>query len=218
LPFNLILFKTLENIRKKRKYEQIFFYLEIFLERVIKDTSANPAPLGLLGFGLTTVLLNIHNAGFFELNAMIIGMGVFYGGIAQLIAGMKESKKGNTFGATAFTSYGAFWLSLVVAWTLPGLGLAEAASPMAMGFYLAMWGVLTFGLFIGTLKGKLIGKLVFGSLTILFALLALANFTGSAVVHTIAGFEGILCGSFAIYEGLAIIINEKMGSELLPMG
>jgi len=72
----------------------------------IKDTTANPAPLGLLGFGLTTVLLNIHNAGFYGLNTMILGMGICYGGIAQIIAGIMEWKKGNTFGATAFTSYG----------------------------------------------------------------------------------------------------------------
>jgi len=184
----------------------------------IKDVSANPAPLGLLGFGLTTVLLNIHNAGFFELNAMIIGMGIFYGGIAQLIAGILESRRGNTFGATAFSSYGAFWLSLVIIWILPKLGVSAAASPKAMGFYLLMWGFLTFGLFIATLKGTLIGKLIFGSLTLLFILLALSDFTGSLLLHRIAGFEGILCGFFAIYEGLGIIINEKAEKEWIPFG
>ena len=185
---------------------------------IIKDTSANPAPLGLLGFGLTTVLLNIHNAGLFELNAMILAMGIFYGGIAQLIAGIMEFKKGNTFGATAFTSYGSFWLSLVAIWVLPKLGWTEAASSLAMGFYLSLWGLLTLGLFIGTLKGKLIGKLVFGSLTLLFALLAISDFVGSHLIHTIAGFEGILCGFFAIYEALALVVNEKMDKEILPMG
>lgn len=184
----------------------------------ICDVSANPAPLGLLGFGLTTVLLNIHNAGFFELNAMIIGMGVFYGGIAQLIAGILESRRGNTFGATAFTSYGAFWLSLVLIWVLPKLGWAPAATPGAMGFYLLLWGFLTFGLFVATLKGTLIGKLIFGSLTLLFILLALSDFVESHLLHRIAGFEGILCGFFAIYEGLAIIINEKAERELIPLG
>lgn len=188
------------------------------MERVIKDSSANPAPLGLLGFALTTVLLNIHNAGFYELNSMIMGMGVFYGGIAQMIAGILEAKKGNTFGATAFLSYGAFWISLVAIWVFPTMGWAEAASPEAMGFYLGMWGLLSLGMFVATLKGKLIGKLVFGSLTILFALLAAANFTGSHVIHTIAGYEGILTGLFAFYEGMALIINEKHGKELLPLG
>lgn len=76
---------------------------------IIRDTTANPAPLGLLGFGLTTVLLNLHNAGFYPLDSMIMGMGVFVGGIAQVIAGIQEWKKGNTFGATAFSAYGLFW-------------------------------------------------------------------------------------------------------------
>ena len=88
----------------------------------ITDLTANPAPLGLMGFGMTTVLLNIHNAGFYPMNAMILSMGIFYGGIAQVIAGIMEWKKGNTFGTTAFTSYGLFWLSLVGIVLLPKSG------------------------------------------------------------------------------------------------
>src|ERR1019366_1380391 len=87
--------------------------------REIKDTTANPAPLGLLAFGMTTVLLNLHNAGFFELGSMILGMGIFYGGAAQVIAGITEWKKNNTFGTTAFLSYGMFWLTLVALVALP---------------------------------------------------------------------------------------------------
>lgn len=180
------------------------------------STSANPAPLGLAGFAMTTILLNIHNAGFFELSVMIMGMGVFYGGIAQLIAGIMEWKQGNTFGTVAFVSYGSFWLSLVFIWVMPHLGL-PAADPLSMGCYLGLWGIFTFALFIGTLKGKTIGKLVFGSLTVLFALLALANFTGSHAVHTLAGYEGILCGVFALYESAGIVINEKFGRTVLPL-
>src|ERR1043165_10140356 len=85
---------------------------------IIKDTTANPAPLCLLGFGMTTVLLNLHNAGWFELDSMIMGMGIFMGGIAQIFAGLQEWKKNNTFGATAFTAYGSFWLSLVALWLI----------------------------------------------------------------------------------------------------
>ena len=91
-----------------------------------KDTTANPAPLGLLGFGMTTVLLNLHNAGFFELNAMILAMGICYGGIAQIIAGIMEWKKGNTFATAAFISYGFFWLSLVCLIGLPKLGFTAS--------------------------------------------------------------------------------------------
>ncbi|MBN2839275.1 MAG: acetate uptake transporter [Fusobacteriaceae bacterium] len=186
--------------------------------KALKNTFANPAPLGLLGFAMTTILLNIHNAGFYELNAMIMTMGIFYGGIAQMIAGVLEAKKGNTFGMVAFTSYGAFWLSLVGIWVLPTLGLGAKPDSVAMGYYLLMWGLLTFGLFFGTLKGALIGKLVFGSLTILFLLLATANFTGNHEIHTIAGFEGILCGFFAFYEAIALVLNEKYGKIILPLG
>jgi succinate-acetate transporter protein len=87
-----------------------------------------------------------------------------------------EFKKGNTFGTVAFSSYGSFWLTLVGIWVFPKLGIMAAPEPVAMGWYLFMWGLLTFGLFCGTLRGALIGKLVFGSLTVLFVLLAAANF------------------------------------------
>ena len=183
---------------------------------VSRSDAANPAPLGLAGFALTTILLNIHNAGFYELSVMIIGMGVFYGGIAQIIAGIMEYRQGNTFGTVAFISYGSFWLSLVFIWVMPHLGL-PAADAVSKGCYLAIWGLFTFILFIGTLGGKTIGKLVFGSLTILFFLLAVANFTGSQVIHTIAGFEGIVCGSLALYEAAALVINEKFGKQVLPL-
>ncbi|MDL2267433.1 acetate uptake transporter [Desulfovibrio sp. OttesenSCG-928-G15] len=179
-------------------------------------STANPAPLGLAGFSMTTILLNIHNAGFFELSVMIMSMGVFYGGIAQLIAGIMEWKQGNTFGTLAFTSYGSFWLSLVFIWTMPHVGL-PAADPVSMGCYLGLWGLFTFALFIGTLRGKTIGKLVFGSLAVLFFLLAAANFTGSHAIHTLAGYEGILCGGFAFYEAVGIVLNEKYGREVLPL-
>lgn len=165
---------------------------------------------------MTTILLNIHNAGFYPLDSMIMAMGIFYGGIAQIIAGILEAKKGNTFGMVAFTSYGSFWLTLVAIWQGPALGM-PATEPFAMGCYLAMWGIFTFALFLGTLNGSTAGKLVFGSLAILFALLALANFTGNQTIHTLAGYEGIACGAFAFYEATAIVLNEKMGRTLLPL-
>src|SRR5476651_2383561 len=104
----------------------------------IKDTTANPAPLGLFAFGMTTVLLNLHNAGFFPMNSMILAMGIFYGGLAQVIAGIIEAKKNNTFGLTAFTSYGFFWLSLVGLIVMPKLGWTAAPADSAMVAYLLM--------------------------------------------------------------------------------
>jgi succinate-acetate transporter protein len=186
------------------------------MEQIIKDTTANPASLGLFGFGMTTILLNIHNAGFFELNSMIMGMGIFFGGVQQVIAGIMEWKKGNGFGMAAFTSYGFFWLSLVSIWILPLMGVTKPDGA-SMGCYLGIWGLFTLALFVGTLNGNTISKLIFGSLVILFALLAAASFTGSESIHTFAGYEGILCGFFAFYEGAAIVINDKIGRKVLPL-
>ncbi|MDE1549610.1 acetate uptake transporter [Jeotgalibaca caeni] len=183
-----------------------------------KEVTANPAPLGLMGFGMTTVLLNIHNAGFFSLNAMILAMGIFYGGLAQVIAGIMEFKKNNTFGTTAFTSYGFFWLSLVALNILPMMGYGEAADSLSMAAYLFMWGLFTFFMFIGTLRISRALQVVFGSLALLFFLLAIANFTGSALILTIAGYEGIICGFTAIYAAMAQVINELYGKSVLPIG
>src|SRR5271170_6800150 len=131
----------------------------------IKDTTANPAPLGLLGFGMTTVLLNFHNAGFYELNSMILAMGICYGGIAQIIAGIMEWKRGNTFATTAFISYGFFWLSLVALVLLPKIIPAIAATnETALAIYLSMWGLFTTVMFLGTLRLNRALQVVFGSL------------------------------------------------------
>ena len=130
-----------------------------------KEVTANPAPLGLMGFGMTTILLNVHNAGFFELNAMILAMGIFYGGLAQIIAGIMEFKKNNTFGTTAFTSYGFFWLSLVALNILPVMGYSNVSDSLSMAAYLFMWGLFTLFMFIGTLRINKALQFVFGSLT-----------------------------------------------------
>lgn len=185
---------------------------------VIKDTSANPAPLGLLAFGLTTVLLNLHNAGFFEMNSMILAMGIFYGGIAQIVAGIMESKKNNTFGFTAFVSYGFFWLTLVGLIVMPKLGWINVASENAMIAYLIMWGIFTGLLFFGTLVISRALQFVFATLTVLFFLLALGDATGNATLKTFTGYEGIVCGGSAIYTGIGALLNEMYGRQILPLG
>ncbi len=185
---------------------------------IIRDTTANPAPLGLLAFGMTTVLLNISNAGIMPLNSMILAMGIFYGGLAQVIAGIMEWKKNNTFAATAFTSYGFFWLAFVTLKLLPAFGVAEATSAFDMGFFLVMWGLLTLFLFIGTLRISRALQVVFATLTILFFLLAIADFTGNATIGIIAGYEGIICGFTAIYAAIAQVLNEVYGRTILPIG
>lgn len=184
----------------------------------MSNNFANPAPLGLMGFGMTTILLNIHNAGFFPISAMILAMGIFYGGIAQIIAGIMEFKKGNTFGTTAFTSYGLFWLTLVALIIMPKLGWAEATPHGFMAWYLTMWGIFTFFMFLGTLRGNTVIKFVFLSLTALFFLLAIRDWTGSEFIGMIAGWEGILCGASAFYLAMADVLNEVYGKTVLPIG
>ena len=184
-----------------------------------KNILANPTPLGLIGFGMTTVLLNIHNTGFFELGSMILAMGIFYGGIAQVIAGVLEYRKGNTFGVTAFTSYGLFWLSLVALIVLPNI-IPDVTTPdsKAMATYFFMWGLFTFMMFISTLKKNKALQFVFISLAILFWLLALGDFTKNGTIVMIAGYEGIICGLSAIYLAMAEVINETYRKTILPTG
>ena len=184
----------------------------------IKDATANPAPLGLLAFGMTTVLLNLHNAGFYEMNSMILAMGIFYGGIAQVIAGIMEAKKNNTFGLTAFTSYGFFWLTLVGLIVMPKLGWLPAASENGMVAYLIAWGIFTACLFFGTLRISKALQFVFATLTVLFFLLALGDLTGNATLKTFTGYEGIVCGGSAIYAGVGALLNEMYGRNILPLG
>ncbi|MGB9838559.1 acetate uptake transporter [Methanothermobacter sp.] len=193
-------------------------------EVVISDKTANPAPLGLLGFGITTVLLNLHNAGLFPINSMILAMGFAYGGIAQILASVMEYRKGNTFGTVAFGSYGLFWWSLVLLLVIPRLKFIEtagsaatAADPVAMASYLFMWGLFTLVMFIATLKLRRGIQVIFISLAVLFFLLTAGEITGSGLITTIAGYEGIFTGAAAMYVGLAEVINETHGRDFLPI-
>jgi len=184
----------------------------------ITDTTANPAPLGLMGFGVTTILLNLHNAGIIALSSMILAMGLCYGGLAQVIAGMMEWKKKNTFGTLAFTSYGFFWLSLVVMLVLPKWNLAAAPDKASVAWYLTIWGIFTLLMFFGTLRANMALMVVFGSLTVLFFLLAAGDFTENHAVTAVAGVEGIFTGLSAVYLGIAQVLNESYGRTVLPIG
>ena len=191
----------------------------------VTEKLANPAPLGLLGFGLTTVLLNLHNAGFFPLDTMILAMGLAYGGLAQVIVGAMEFKKGNTFGTVAFTSYGLFWWSLVALLVLPSFSFVGISAPTdaALAAYFFMWGLFTFGMFFGTLKKNRALQFVFLSLTILFFLLMVRELTadavlfGSVTVNTVLGYEGVICGLSAVYLAIAEVLNETYEKTILPI-
>ncbi|MDG6900439.1 MAG: acetate uptake transporter [Nitrososphaerota archaeon] len=183
---------------------------------------ANPAPLGLFGFGMTTILLNLANANVYALSSPVLAMGIFFGGFAQIVAGLLEFRKGNTFGMTAFLSYGFFWESFVFIFILPGLtGLSGfAPSANALGYYLFFWGVFTLLMFIGTLRLNGALMAVFGTLWILFFLLAAGFWTSTSPTSGLAigtGYEGILCGLLAMYTAIANVLNEVYGKSVLPL-
>jgi hypothetical protein len=188
------------------------------IAEIIRDTTANPAPLGLMGFGITTVLLNLHNAGLIPIGSAILAIGLLGGGFAQIIAGFMEWKKKNTFGTVAFTSYGFFWISLVALILMPRFGIADATDRSGMAAYLFVWGLFTVVMFVATLKMNRAIMLVFFALALLFFLLAVADATASDTLTRVAGYEGIACGLGAIYIGAAQILNEVYGRTVLPLG
>jgi succinate-acetate transporter protein len=188
------------------------------IAEIIRDTTANPAPLGLMGFGLTTVLLSLHNAGIIPIGSAILAVGVLGGGLAQIVAGFMEWKKKNTFGTVAFTSYGFFWLSLLALIVMPRFGLADATDRSGMAAYLFVWGIFTVVMFVATLKMNRAIMLVFFALALLLFLLAVGDATGSARITRVAGYEGIVCGLGAVYIGAAQILNEVYGRTVLPLG
>jgi succinate-acetate transporter protein len=197
----------------------------------MSEKTANPAPLGLLGFGITTVLLNfVHNFNLGPVDAMILAMGLAYGGLAQIIAGIMEYRKGNTFGTVAFTSYGLFWWSYAFLNLLPKdyflIGVSTPSNE-ALAAYFFMWGLFTLAMFFGTLKKNRAIQFVFISLaalffllTIRFGLLAYASMTATdlELFTRIMGVEGIICGLSAVYLAIAEVLNEAHGKTVLPIG
>ncbi len=174
---------------------------------------ANPAPLGLLGFGMTTVLLSLHNAGPLELDGITLAMGVFVGGLAQILAGVMEYRNGNTFGTVAFTLYGMFWMTFVATHAgIQGMAFEESS----IGTYLLLWGVLTLFLLVGTLKGRKSTIAVFATLTVTFLLLSAGHLAGVDALLTLGGIVGVVCGLLAMYTAFAEVLQEQYGRDVLP--
>jgi succinate-acetate transporter protein len=175
---------------------------------------ANPGALGLAGFGLNTILLQIHNIGWID-STMPLIFGFVWGGVAQIIAGIIDARRGDTFGLTAFTSYGLFWLGLSFSFLLQWLGLVKLDNS-GIAWLFVMWGIFTGYMTIGTFKMTYMHLFVFTSLTGLVFLLA-AHFFG-ALSAMVPGIEGIFCGAAAVYGSAAVIVNAKYGREILPLG
>jgi len=180
---------------------------------------ANPAPLGLAAFGLTTVVLSCINAGFLppEATSAVVPLAFAFGGLAQLITGVLEYANGNTFGTVAFTAYGSFWLwyaSLV--WTV-GAGWLKPPAAVGVAVVLLMWGVFTLYLWICTFKAN---KCIFATFLLLsatFFLLAAGDF-GWALGKRIGGIAGLITAAFALYVSFAEVMSGTFGREVLPLG
>ncbi|MDR0549767.1 MAG: acetate uptake transporter [Deltaproteobacteria bacterium] len=181
---------------------------------------ANPTPLGLISFGLTTVLLSFANAGLIPAEAAIFAMAFFLGGIAQTFAGIMEFFRGNTFGCAAFTAFGAFWLSLFGIYLLPAIFPAvdafKTANLNVLGIWIGLWGIYAFLLLLCIFKGGRILSFVFVTLVIVFWSLSAFYFTQSPAILTFAGYLGIVCGGSAFYLGTAIVLDETAGKKILP--
>lgn len=172
---------------------------------------ADPGPLGLAGFGITTCILSLINAGVASADGIgvVLGLAMVYGGVVQLLAGMWEFRKGNTFGATAFSSYGAFWIAFYL--------IVHAAPKSGVGLFLFFFGVLTFYLWIASFYLNKALFYVFLLLTITFLLLAFHEF-GILGSSALGGWFGLATGLLALYTSAAGVINEVAGHTVLPIG
>jgi len=185
-----------------------------------KPALANVGALGLGGFALSTFILNIVNAGWVDAAAIGIVMPVamLYGGLAQFMAGMWDVRRGDIFGATCFTSFGAFWMGLALFFFLKFAGIQAFVDVPAAGVAIVLiaWGIFTFYATIASLKLPKAVTWVFITLTLLFFLLAIGEFV--PIVHTIAGYEGVLCALIAWYASAGTLINTVHGKTVLPLG
>ncbi|MEJ2866565.1 acetate uptake transporter [Actinomycetospora sp. OC33-EN08] len=179
---------------------------------------ADPGPLGLAAFALTTFLLSLFNAGLAPeaLETTVLPLALFYGGLAQLLAGMWEFRKANTFGATAFVSYGSFWLAFAAYVQFVEPALPEAQHTTATGLFLVGWAVFTGYMLIASLRttGALIA--VFAGLFLTFLLLAVGDLTGADAIATVGGYVGILTALAAWYASFAVVTNATWGRQVLP--
>lgn len=192
---------------------------EVFLNEIrITDRTANAGALGLMAFGMTTILLNLHNAGLFGMGSAIFAMGIFYGGLAQVIVGILEWKKSNTFGMAAFVSYGFFWIILICMLLMPKLGWTDPLDKTSFVCFLLLWGIYSLVMFVITLRLSKALQVVFGSVVILFFMLAIGNALSSPLILTFAGIEGIICGATALYTGLGEVMNEVYKEKLVKLG
>jgi uncharacterized protein len=182
-------------------------------------TIADPAPLGLAAFALTTFVLSMFNAGLVDAKGepIVLGLALAYGGTAQLLAGMWEFRKGNTFGATAFSSYGAFWISFWAYVAFFADGIPEANRGTAAGLYLIAWGIFTTYMWVASLRTTAAVNLVFLLLAITFLVLGIGDAVGNDTISKLGGWLGLVTAVAAWYASFAGVTNFTFGREVLPV-
>ena len=183
----------------------------------LTDNTANPAPLGLCAFGMTTLVLSLHNVGITALSSPVLAMTIFYGGLAQVIAGIMEWKKNNTFGLVTFGSFGFFWISFASILMIPALNLGKAPTPVDLAAFLAVWGIFAFGLFVCTLRMHQILRVTLLFVVLLVVVLIAAESNWNALVLILGGLTGIVAGGLALYVGLGQLINEIFKEKKFPV-
>ena len=183
-------------------------------------TLANPSPLALFGFAFPTILLSICNAGIFKMNAALLGLAIAHGGLSQLVVGILLFFKGSTFGHVVFFSYGAFWWSVAILVAMPGIAPQGFPAPTGafMGAYFLLWGIFSFFCWFCTFRQNRVVFLTFLALWPTFVLLSVSHWNGDADTLKAGGWLGLICGCLAFYLGLAELVNETVGSVLLPIG
>ena len=182
-------------------------------------TIADPAPLGLAAFALTTFVLSMFNAGLVgkQGEPIVLGLALAYGGTAQLLAGMWEFRKGNTFGATAFSSYGAFWISFWAYVAFFAEKVPEANRGSAVGLYLIAWGIFTTYMWVASFRTTAAVSLVFLLLAITFFVLGIGDAGGNDTISKLGGWLGLATAVAAWYASFAGVTNVTFGRELLPV-
>lgn len=180
---------------------------------------ADPGPLGLAAFALTTFVLSMFNSGLVSSNGepVVLGVALAYGGIAQLLAGMWEFRTGNTFGAVAFTSFGGFWLSFWAYVTFYADAVPAADAGHAVGLYLIAWGIFTLYMFVASLRTTMAIAAVFALLTVTFFLLGLGDAGGHENITKAGGYFGLATAAAAWYASFAAVTNSTFGRTVLPV-
>ncbi len=182
---------------------------------------ADPGPLGLFGFALTTFVLSAVNAGWYDAatTPIVVGLALFYGGLAQMTAGMWEFKKGNTFGATAFTSYAGFWISLAAFLVLQGhiFTIPAAQVHPALGLFLLGWTIFTGLMMLASFRTNGALVVTFVLLFVTFAFLTIGELGSSTTWHQIGGWTGVATAIAAWYTGLAGVLRSTFKRQILPV-